>query len=277
MSNRQSTASNLDMGHVPHLWQTLEWLDTHVEEAEQQYRCTNILTDRRLDEATRTGQRLYIQCSGLLAVARDHQEAVEQSMQFGVRPFALWSLLRPSFEAAFWVLWMLEPEDRRERLRRGLRVAWREQKEHEKFYRLSVEIAGAKGEDFVLKREAQSRAICKKYEEEAHAVHMSTKDMGKPVIVTEELGKLQSTRDPDNPTAHLLFKREWKELSGLEHGDATQLAGVSDAEYHVKIPGGSTATISVSDNAFQQVCGLTAAIQMLALRLYLERTTELTR
>lgn len=67
---------------------------------------------------------MYIQSSGFLSVARDHQQGLQDMVESGVRPFAVWSLIRPAFEASFYVIWALDPDEQRERKRRALRIAY---------------------------------------------------------------------------------------------------------------------------------------------------------
>ena len=86
------------------------------------------------------------------------------------------------------------------------------------------------------------------------------------------LAKLTSVFDrfPDEPTFHLLRRRE---LSGVMHGDMGATLGLTDKSYRLDIPGGSTAVVSLNDDAFVTACYASALMQLTAMNLYIRRST----
>ncbi|MFC6358571.1 hypothetical protein [Luteococcus peritonei] len=232
------------------------------------------LTDRAFDERDKTGQRAYIHASTFIGVARDNQKALEEMLQSGspIRPHAPWNLIRPAFEAAFYPVWMLSPDTREERLRRALRVAWSEQKSHTARFDLKVKLAKADDHEEVAKARARDGQIRQRYIEEATSLGMTKDQMGQKIVVTNELPKLTSVFDrfPDEATFHLL---RWRELSGVMHGDMGATLGLTDKAYRLDIPGGSTAVVSLNDDAFVTACYASALMQLTAMNLYIQRST----
>lgn len=81
------------------------------------------MTARFIDEGQIAGPRTYITVSRLLQVALDNHLALIGLLQgHGVSHWAPWNLMRPVFEAAFYVMWILDPDESRDRRRRGLRA-----------------------------------------------------------------------------------------------------------------------------------------------------------
>jgi PAS domain-containing protein len=87
-------------------------------------------TARFLDEAQPAGPRTYIGVVRLLNIAIDNQEAFQSLITTrGVTHWSHWNLLRSVFEASFCAIWVLDPNDSRERRRRGLRLEILDSKE----------------------------------------------------------------------------------------------------------------------------------------------------
>lgn len=269
-------AGTLSLGNLPMVWHALDLLEDEVERANNYATVEMDFTDRKFDEATLTGQRMYIQAFSLIRAARDNQKALEEMLPRGARPHAPWNLVRPSFEASFYAVWMLEPQDQRTRFQRALRIAWDEQRQHRNRLKLMVEIAGAERHPDVQKTEAKDRSIKKRYEEEAHRVGLSAADLGKNPVLTEEIPKLRSLTDLTgvDPKYHTL---KWRELSGIQHGDLGAILALSDKQYRLKIPGGSTAVLSLNDDSFVATCYSAAAMQLAAMRLYVSRSTSVSK
>ena len=152
------------------------------------------MTDRRFDEATETGRRLYIKCANLLAVARDHQLALEDMVKVAIRPCASWSLIRPAFEASFYVIWALEPDDAIERRRRGLRLAWDEWKSRKNRHAAEFAVGVFADEQRSAASEAHLKELKDKYEREARELHMGDKLLGQNINLVDCLPKLESVK-----------------------------------------------------------------------------------
>lgn len=260
----------LKLGNLPNVWQALDLLEDDVDRANDRSTAQMDFTSRKFDEANRTGQRAYIQALHFIKSARDNQKALEALLRIRASPHAPWNLIRPAFESSFYAVWILEPEDSRVRKRRALRIAWSEQRQHRNRHKLMVELAHAAGHPSVLKAEEQDRLIKRRYEEEAHAVGMGTKELGQEPNMTDEIPKLTSLVAGE-PKFHLL---KWRELSGIQHSDMGAMLKLSDKTYKLRIPGGYTATLALNDDDFVATCYSAAVMQMTAMRLYIRRSTE---
>lgn len=271
------TGEPLQLGNLPMVWHALTQLDEQVEQADGFSMTQMDFTDRHFDEAGRTGRRMWIHTHSYLGAARDNQLALEDMLRGGfVRTHAPWNFVRPAFEAAFYVVWLLAPDDGRERMRRGLRLAWAEHKAHTTRFKLMVKMAHAEGHGEVLKAEAKDRDVRRRYVEEAQVVGMSEKKLGEAVNITKELPKLTDVfdREPYEAEFHLL---KWRELSGIQHADMGAMLRGSDTEYKLTIPGGSTATVTINDDAFTSACYSAAGMQVTAMNLYIQRSRKATR
>lgn len=270
-------AGPLQLGNLPNVWAALDEIERRAHAANDRNLAQMDFTDRKFDEASATGRRAYINAHAFISVARDNQKALEAMLlASGVRPYAPWNLIRPSFEAAFYVVWMLEPNEGRERMRRALRIAWEEQRNHGLRLGLKVDIANAKGQPDVLKAEQRHRDIKKSYVDEANAVGMSQKQVSEKPNLTTEIPKLESLkgRTPGEEKFHLLI---WRELSGIQHADMGAGLGLSDKTYRLKIPGGYTAVVSINDESFMTACYSSALMQLTAMNLYIQRSTTVTK
>ena len=262
----------LQLGNLPNVWHSLDTLENETDRSDTHSTTDMGFTDRKFDEVSRTGQRMYIQARHFIQTARDNQKALEEMLaSIGARPYAPWNLVRPAFESSLYAIWMLEPDNQRERLRRSLRIAWEEQRQHTARLKLIVKISGAAGHDDVLRAEARDREIKRRYEDEATVLNMSRKDLTAKVILTDEIPRLRSLTAMEgvHPDFHLL---KWRELSGVQHGEMGAMNLLSDTNYGLKIPGGFTAVISLNDNSFVATCYSAAAMQMTAMSLYVQRS-----
>lgn len=259
----------LHLGNLPTLWAGLDLLEHRMQAEGDRHLAGMDFTDRRFDEASKTGRRAYIQAHGLISVARDNQKALEEMLRGGVRPYAPWNLIRPAFEAGFYAVWMLEPDESRERLRRALRLAWDQERTHGVRLALKTEIAGLGGHPQVLAAEQRDREIKKAYLVEAHAIGLSQKQVTQNPNLTQEILRLASATSTESKF-HLLT---WRELSGIQHADMGAALGVSDAKYRLQIPGGYSAVVSINDESFVRACYSSVSMQLTAMTLYIQRST----
>lgn len=266
----------LQLGNLPNIWHALDLLDEQMEKINNRTTTEMDFTDRRFDEATRTGQRMYIHAYSFIKVARDNQKGLEELLGVAARPYAPWNLIRPAFESSFYVVWMLEPQDKRTRLQRALRIAWEEQRQHRNRFELMVDLAKAHSHEDVLSAEAKDRDIKHRFEEEAREVALSRAGLGRSPKLTEELPKLVTLANlnPDQPKFQLL---KWRELSGIQHGDMGAFARLSDKQYGLKIPGGHVVEVSLNDDNFVAACYSSALMQLHALQLYNQRSSKVTK
>lgn len=272
MTVAEPQSHQLDLAELSRNWAHLDSRYEDVKRADGQYRPGNVMTDRRFDEATETGRRLYIKCANLLAVARDHQLALEDMVKVAIRPCASWSLIRPAFEASFYVIWALEPDDAIERRRRGLRLAWNERTSWKN--RRDAEFAVERLNDET--RSAASKAYLKElkdeYEREARDLHMARELLGRRVNLVECLPKLESVKGGGLDGKY--YTLVWRELSGLEHADMGASAEVSDVAKKLRIPGGWQGLTTVNDQAFSVLSQASMSMQLTALNLYITRTMQ---
>ena len=235
-------------------------------------------TDRLFDEATPTGRRVYFNALHSLNVAEDNELALESMLlDRGIPPFAAWSLLRPAFENAFYAVWLLEPDDSRERGRRALRMDWQEQRAHSIRLKLKIELTGTDGTPAALEAESSDREIRRRYENEAHKVGLGLPMLRAKINLTEELPKLNSLPAGHSGEAARFHLLQWRLLSGTQHGDVGAALNLSDAEYRLPVPEGLSATISVNDDSFVTACYSAAIMQWTALNPYIHRTANHTR
>jgi hypothetical protein len=148
LGNVPSTASLLD-GRIEHV----RWIET------QHHRKGYHLTQRLFDEARPAGERTYIHAFHGIETAWENYSAVFGLVQgaHGATPVAPYNLIRPAFEAAFYALWALEPEDGSDRCLRGPRIAVEDNRQRSNWIEELIEISGANR----LEAPAHAEARCK--------------------------------------------------------------------------------------------------------------------
>ena len=128
----------MDLAELPQYWQVVAKLFGDIERLPPLAGST-ALSARAFDESLTAGHRIYMGVDRYLNVARDNHEALLALLEHhGATLWAPWSLLRPTFESAFYAAWMLDPTDGKERRSRGLRVEVRdafEQRNHRRSFR----------------------------------------------------------------------------------------------------------------------------------------------
>jgi hypothetical protein len=179
-------------------------------------------TARAFDEAQPACTRTYIAAQSFLEVARQNLDAFKALIQspHGVRQWAHWNLLRPVLEASFWVVWILEPDDGRERRRRGLRVEIDDAREQERWLNELRPMVSGHDIDQALGRISRSNTT---FRREAEQLGMEWKKAREPVNVTRELGRLGVVRSWGDEMGPI-FAGVWRRLSGAQHGKTWSLA-----------------------------------------------------
>lgn len=185
----------VELGNLPAIWEVLDALEGQMDTANAQYPRTNLLCDRRFDEAKHVGERTYILAHSSIMAARDSHQAFLKALQYdGVRAQASWGMIRPSFESAFYAVWMLQPENSRTRLQRGLRVVWEQHRTHH--LRLDIMKQLAAEHDIpanhpdLLQLAQTKREHEVMYDAEAASIGLSHQQMTANVNLTNELDKL---------------------------------------------------------------------------------------
>lgn len=266
---------DLDLGELPGRWKMLDSLYTAFA-AVNEDRNEEVLHARMIDEAQVAGHRVYGAAHRLLGLAWDNHEALIAVLQHhGATQWAPWSLLRPTFEASFQVLWLLEPDSSVERRRRGLRLEYLDELETQKYrkglagIREHISPTELQAYDEELARAAAMQDEHERtYREEATELGLRWPLAG--LNVTQALGALSG--NDDSPGSALLLQTTWRTLSGMQHGRASTLLRVTDRTRETPMRGGITATLTINDEAFVSAATLTNALHMRAVALLIERS-----
>lgn len=259
------------------LWNRLDEWEQEMESADRWYGNSVDLTDRRFDSSHRAGQRAYITASGLIRLAREHQFLLARTMigphAVGVYPHATLNLIRPAFEASLTAFWLLDPDDSRTRVLRGLRQCWEDHRQSNSWAEemLASPLATRETREGVFKKEAE---IAKRYHEDADHFRIKWDKVRQKVNLVDEIKTLSTVQDDAEFRQGL--KVTWRQLSGVQHGlsYATLRSGQRIGE--VPIPGGSEATIVTDDEWLLTACRMSAAGQAWAMSAYIRRTRALT-
>lgn len=248
MSGEQADLSPLE----PWWSRIAEKYDRYLDDQED----GQIFSARRFDRAQPAGTRAYINAGRYLQVAHENHMALQAMLEHhGLSPWATYNLVRPSFEAAFFALWILDPDSGTDRRARGLRVEWQDQRELLAYmveYQ-SLPDVGREVADRCAERRAKLTPI---YQREASALGVSWDVIKQKINVVEELGALSTVRDDVALSACL--KGTWRSLSGAQHGYAYPSMVGGEIVHRVAIPGGQEATVTVNDETFVLACTMTA-------------------
>ena len=266
----------MNLGELPRRWEMLEEL-YRVTRKTLAERDVRILHDRMIDEGQTSGKRTYFGAQRCLDIAWDNHDALRSLLQHhGATQFAPWNLLRPTFEAAFYALWLLDPDDSLERRRRGLLLEWLDELEHRTYHAdlAAVErFVDAKDyEDLEADRVRHQTVIeehDRLYSGEAAALGM-TWPLPRKVNVLDELGKLQHCGIMDG--SDLVLRSTWRTLSGMQHGRGSTMLRGSDTLDQRSIEGGVHVLLSISDDAFVGAATVTNGLHLHAVRLFRDRS-----
>lgn len=253
----------MDLGDLPAYWQRVDQLFKSVDLLPANHH-SPALTARKFDEAQPAGPRTYMAVQRYLSVAEDnHRALISLLTHYGAGPNAPWSLLRPMFECAFIACWILDPEEGRERRRRGLRVEARdhiEQRNHMRSYEHLPEVRELVAE--LLDRGKTN--VESVYRREADQLGIKWDRATQRVNVVQELPKLAMFKH-DDPVIPATMVATWRMLSGYEHGLGYAMMAGSDLSGRTEVPGGFQVVLTVNDNAF--VTASKATLMLLAAAL----------
>lgn len=267
------TGEQLDLSRVTTLWTRLESTWQEVLRL-QDSPPTLELTYRNLDKNQTSGHRAYIGAERYMHCAMDnHRAMVALLTKHGASPWAPWNLLRPTFEASFYALWILEPSDSLTRRQRGLRLEIRDNIERANYWGElgKVKKYGAQVREALAAREAK---VGKTYRTEAQALKLEWKHARASVNVVDEIYKLQAVKLADTNETAALAAATWRSLSGIQHGYGYALLGGSTVSAEVPVPGGQLVTSVISDEAFQTAAEMTGWMLYSAFTAYIERCTR---
>lgn len=272
MLQKSELVGELNLGSLPTRWRKLDFVIGHTN-AVVARRDARVIDGRGVDESRIGGHRLYPIVERYLASAEDCHMALPRLLQsHGATQTAMWAILRAQFEAAFFALWLLEPDESRIRVLRGIRVEWLDDKQSRAYFDevLRDQIVPLAEVERIaeLERHAKlSEDHTRTYKRECAALGFSY-HRPEPVNVVDELATLQADRFPEQRP---LLRHVWRTLAGLQHGDVGSLLRVSAKEDTVETGTGYSAQLSPSDSAFQTIAETTALLTMNAFSTYMQR------
>jgi hypothetical protein len=266
----------LDLGNVPHVASVLRGRIELFRRIEAQYRGKHYrLTQRLFDEARPAGERTYIRASQLIETAWENYSAVLGLLQgpHGATPAAPYNLIRPAFEAAFYALWALEPEDGSERCLRGLRLSVEDNRQRSGWIEELIKIPGLSDAERHRMREPVAKANTV-YKREAQALGVNwEKQVKQKLIVEQAIPKLQHIIDLADPLVLHTTVAAWRQLSGYQHGHIYAIVGGSDVSREFDIPGGAHVRVTMKDQDFGLAMQHAGLMQLWAVQTYIARTT----
>jgi hypothetical protein len=265
----------LDLGNVPRMASVLGgrielFRGIETEHRRKQYR----LTQRLFDEARSAGERTYIHAFQGIETAWENYSAVFGLLQgrHGATPVAPYNLIRPAFEAAFYALWALEPEDGSERCLRGLRLAVEDNRQRSNWIEELIKIPELSDAERHHMREPVAKANTV-YQQEAQALGVNWgKQVTQKLNVEQAIPKLQHIVDLADPLILHMTVAAWKQLSGYQHGHIYAIVGGSDVSREFEVPGGAHIRVTMRDQNFGIAMQQAALMQLWAVETYIART-----
>ncbi len=278
--NEQVRVGSIDLSELVPRWRMLEGLYA-ILRRELAGRDERLLSDRTVDESQTSGRRTYMAAHRFLHIAWDNHSALRALLQHnGATQFAPWNLLRPTFEAAFNALWLLDPPDSIDRRRRGLTMEWLDELETRR-YQADIEpllkyVDPADAAE--LEAERQRLALVRdKHEEEyrAEAAKLGMRwPLPKSINLIDELGRLVHNSEFEG--SELLYRSTWRTLSGMQHGRGSTMLRGSQQSGEEAIPGGMRMMLSIKDEVFLGAANVTNGLHMQAVMLLTQRTAART-
>jgi hypothetical protein len=267
-------SGDLDLGDVPRMAHVLQGRIEHFRRIEAQYRGRNYrLTQRLFDEARPAGKRTYIHASQSIETAWENYSAVFGLLQgpHGATPVAPYNLIRPAFEAAFYALWALEPEDGSERCLRGLRLAVEDNRQRRAWIEELVKIPGLSDAERHLMRKPVAKANTV-YQQEAEGLRVKWPKVTEKVNVEQAIPRLQHIVDLADPLILHTTVAAWRQLSGFQHGRVYAIVGGSDVSREFEIPGGAVVRVTIKDQDFTLAMQHAGLMLRWAAETYIART-----
>ena len=267
---------SLDLSQLHPRWQMLEQL-YGILRGNLASREERVLTDRMIDEQQTSGRRTYMAVHRCLSVAWDNHDALLALLKHhGATQFAPWNLLRPTFEAAFYAVWLLDPPESVERRRRGLRFEWLDELKHRAYYSDVDKLEGfVEDSDREIYEQDLARLAGVRldhddvYKTEADALGLAW-PLPKKINVLDELGKLSELQVAEG--SDLVLRSTWRTLSGMQHGRGSTLLRGSDRTNEIPTEGGVHALLSINDDAFTAAATITNGLHQQAVLLLSNRS-----
>jgi hypothetical protein len=264
-------SEQVNLGNLPEYWQRVAELDEQANRVMQSWHSMEF-TARFVDEAQTAGHRTYIGVTRLLNIAIDNQEAFQSLITTrGVTHWSQWNLLRPVFEASFYIIWVLDPDESRRRRMRGLRLEILDSKEQRNWID-SLKDAGLDEDVIAANAQHQARAT-QVYHTEAGELGLTRSQANQSVNIVTELPKLSFTREMYSDEFNKFLISTWRRLSGFQHGFGYALTAGADKGRSIPIPGGESLYISTNDQDLVNTCKIVSGFHIAALQLVIRRNT----
>src|SRR4051794_19295615 len=194
---------SMDLGGLPTIWEAVDAMNREAEYLGQHPR-SQLLSARYIDEGQVAGPRTYITASRLLQVAYDnHLALIGLLRHHGATHWAPWNLLRPVFESAFYVAWILDPEESLDRRRRGLRAELNDANEKKRWIE-SLVAAGASEDDLAPLRQRREE-VTKIYRAEAASLGVNWQTAQQKINLVDEIPKMATLYDSYGQQGRALF------------------------------------------------------------------------
>lgn len=262
----------LELGDLPGRWAQCEKVK-RLSRREAEAWDKRIVSPRQLDEGQVGGHRVYAAAERYLTIADENHDALMSLLEhFGATPTAPWNLLRPTFEASFYALWLLRPDESLERRRRGVQLEWLDDEAARKYQAAALSDASVLAElglEGVAPVGADDRDNTQIYAGEADRLgltYRATDKRGKRVrpephrvVVENELASVA----PD-ATVALGLRTTWKTLSGIQHAEGSAMLRVSHSSPRGTYPGGQRVLLTTKDAAFYTASISTTLLRLLA-------------
>ncbi|MDT9594898.1 hypothetical protein RDV89_17550 [Nocardioides zeae] len=239
----------MDLGDLPALWAQVEALHDEVVNLPPPL-LMRALTLRAFDEAKPAGVRAYMAVHRHLGVAMDNHYALRHLLEhYAATLSAPWSLLRPTLEAAFRALWIIDPELSGERRLRGFQSEVCDAAEGDKHLREFERVAELRSQvlDSLRRRAEGPDQVCKN---EARQLGVKWPVVTTRVNLVRDLPRLRPVIAEEGDLLGPWLISQWRLMSGFEHGLAWAMMRGSDSEPRLKIPGGQEMVLTINDEAF---------------------------
>jgi hypothetical protein len=212
--------------------------------------------------------------SRYLGAAMDNNRALPRLLNtHGASLWAPWSLLRPTFECAFWAAWILDPDDGAMRRRRGLQCEILDAKEQDAHLREFGKIPVIAKE---VREELDQRQLgkFKTYRKEAQELGIAWEVINRKVSVTHELPKLSFIEDQTDPSIAAFTVAMWRLLSGFEHGTGWALVHGAKRVSRAQVSGSELVEFVMKDDDFVTAAKACYFVLIRACRTYRRRLTS---
>lgn len=268
-------AGKIDLSDLARRWALVDQLWETTRRAVYD-RSREILTARTIDEGQTAGHRVYIAAERYLAVARGNQQALVSLLlsDHGLSMFAPWTLMRGTFEAAFYTAWLLDPDESLERRRRGLRLEYHDERDHKAYYADVMKLSGHP--EFVGEFDALRESLDAADANNAESYRREAQELGLPFPKMPEVKVLDGLSTLSCTGTHkgldVLLRATWRGLAGQQHGRASAMLRAADKSDVRPTPGGVQAFVSVNDDHFLTAAHVTTTLHLEALGAVLKRT-----